>query len=107
MPNVLRTAGSFVEPEAKQVVLDQEQQQIYMYGATLSFFGVPCSNSLLSIGLARCHAANWVACAVSIGPSGRGLPSWRNLFPCVRDDADLSITPLIHVTGGSRLGPKF
>ena len=84
--------------EAKQVVLDQEQQQIYMYGATLSFFGVPLVPipyyQAVLPGAVR--QTGWLLPFVS-DQAGADYQAGATYFRDFGEDADLSLTPLVHV----------
>ena len=85
--------------EAKQVVLDQEQQQIYMYGATLSFFGVPLVPIpyYQSVLPGTTRQTGWLVPFLS-DQVGADYQAGATYFHALGDDADLSITPLVHVT---------
>ena len=85
--------------EAKQVVLDQEQQQIYMYGATLSFFGVPLVPIpyYQSVLPGATRQTGWLVPFLS-DQVGADYQAGATYFHALGDDADLSITPLVHVT---------
>lgn len=85
--------------DARRVVLDQDKQQIYMYGATLSFFGVPIVpipyyQSVLP-GTSR--QTGWLVPFMS-DQAGADYQAGATYFRAFGDDADLSITPLVHVT---------